>query len=55
MLKKYKIISEMFGYITEILYFLQRANVSHGANIQKISHIMLISNKNLIKWVLVST
>lgn len=54
MLKKYKIISEMFGYITEILYFAA-CECSHGANIQKISHIMLISNKNLIKWVLVST
>ena len=35
----------MFGSITEMFIYLQRVNNSHGANIQKMSHIMMISNK----------
>lgn len=55
MLKKYKIISETFGYIPEILYFCSVQMFRTVQIYKKISHIMLISNKNLIKWVLVST
>ena len=32
------------------LLYLQRVINSHGANIQKISHIMMISNKNFKKY-----
>lgn len=40
----------MFGGITEMLYICSVFNNSHGANIQKMSHIMMISNKNFKKY-----
>lgn len=50
MLKNIKIISEMFGGTTEMLYICSVRIILTLQIYKKMSHIMMISNKNLKKY-----